>query len=141
MRLLEECYHGFRAQKTTEATTIRTVNGCTTVVHRGRYNRIMPRRHVSVRRKIKPVRQSVTVPAPLAAAVRRVAKERNMTMSRALVALAERGVQAEDEAYKNLKATYKRFLDEREPARKDEAGKDLIRAIFGKDAIAKDPFF
>ena len=99
----------------------------------------MSRRHVPVRRKAKPVRQSVTVPAPLAAAVRRVAKERNLTMSRALVAMAERGVQAEADAYENLKATYQRFLVEQEPARKDEAGKDLIRAIFGKDAIAEDP--
>ena len=36
------------------------------------------------------VRQSVTIPAQLAREVRRVAKERNVTMSRTLVALAER---------------------------------------------------
>jgi hypothetical protein len=29
-------------------------------------------------------------------------------------------------------------MSERDPVRKDEAGKDLIRAIFGKDAIAED---
>jgi hypothetical protein len=29
-------------------------------------------------------------------------------------------------------------MAEADPARKDEAGKDLIRAIFGKDAIAED---
>jgi hypothetical protein len=87
---------------------------------------------------MKPVRQSVTIPAPLAAEVRRVAKEHNLTMSRALVSLAERGVRAELDAKENLKATYKRFLDEREPVLKNEAGKDLIRAIFGKDAIAED---
>jgi hypothetical protein len=29
-------------------------------------------------------------------------------------------------------------MDEREPARQDETGRDLIRAIFGKDAIAED---
>ena len=38
----------------------------------------------------------------------------------------------------NLRATYHRFMAEREPTRKDEAGRDLIRAIFGKDAIAED---
>ncbi len=90
------------------------------------------------RSKAKPVRQSVTVPAPLAAEVRRVAKERNLTMSRALVALAERGIRAEVEARENLKATYRRFMKEQDPARKEETGKDLIRAIFGKDAIAED---
>lgn len=84
------------------------------------------------------MRQSVTIPAPLAAEVRRVAKERHLTMSRALVSLAERGVRAELDAKENLKATYKRFLEEQEPARKNEAGKDLVRAIFGKDAIAED---
>ncbi|HSB15855.1 MAG TPA: hypothetical protein VLE22_15465 [Bryobacteraceae bacterium] len=59
-------------------------------------------------------------------------------MSRALVALAERGVQAEAEAQEQLKTAYRRFLNENEPARKNEAGKELIRAIFGKDAIGED---
>ena len=59
-------------------------------------------------------------------------------MSRALVALAERGVRAEAEAKKQLKSSYNRFLAESDPARKNEAGKDLIRTIFGKDAIAED---
>jgi hypothetical protein len=39
----------------------------------------------------------------------------------------------------NLKATYRRFLRAQEPGKKEEAGKDLIRAIFGADAIAEDP--
>jgi hypothetical protein len=30
-------------------------------------------------------------------------------------------------------------MAEADPARKSEAGKDLIRAIFGKDAVAEDP--
>ncbi|MBI3697200.1 MAG: hypothetical protein HY238_20490 [Acidobacteria bacterium] len=59
-------------------------------------------------------------------------------MSRALVALAERGVRAEWAAKENVKAVYQRFMKEQEPARKNKAGKDLIRAIFGADAIAED---
>ena len=78
------------------------------------------------------------MPAALALEVRRVAKERRVTMSRALVALAERGVRAEAEAKERLKASYHRFLEEYEPARKNEAGRDLIRAIFGKDSLAED---
>ncbi len=89
--------------------------------------------------RAKPIRQSVTIPAPLAVEVRRVGKERHLTISRALVTLAERGVQAEREAKENLKAAYRRFLKEQEPSKKEEAGKDLIRAIFGTDAIAEDP--
>jgi hypothetical protein len=66
--------------------------------------------------RARPVRQSVTIPEPLASEVRRVAKERHLTMSRALVSLAERGIQAEQDAKENLKAAYKRFMDEQEPA-------------------------
>lgn len=92
-----------------------------------------------MRRGRRAIRQSVTIPASLAAAVRRVARERHLTMSRALVTLAERGVQAETAARENLQATYRRFMSETTPARKEEAGRDLIRAVFGKDAIAQDP--
>ena len=87
---------------------------------------------------VRSVRQSVTIPATLVPEVRRAAKEHHLTMSRALVALAERGVRAEAEAKEQLKSSYDRFLAENDPARKNEAGKDLIRAIFGKNAIAED---
>lgn len=88
----------------------------------------------------RSIRQCVTIPETLAAAVRRIAKDQHLTMSRALVALAERGVRAEAEAKEQLKTSYDRFLEEEEedPARKDSSGKDLIQAIFGKDAIAED---
>ena len=59
-------------------------------------------------------------------------------MSRALVALAERGVRAEAEAKEQLKASYNQFLAANDPDLKNEAGKELIRAIFGTDAIAED---
>ena len=85
------------------------------------------------------VRQSVTIPAQLAVEVERVARKNHLTMSRALVVLAQRGVEAEAAARANLNATYRRFMSEADPERKNEAGKDLIRAVFGKDAIAEDP--
>jgi hypothetical protein len=84
------------------------------------------------------VRQSVTIPGPLAAEVRRVAKQRHLTVSRALVALAEKGVEAEAAARKGLDLAYGRFISETVAERKNDAGKDLIRAIFGRDAIAED---
>jgi hypothetical protein len=84
------------------------------------------------------VRQSVTIPGPLAAEVRRVAKQRHLTVSRALVVLAEKGVQAEADARKGLDIAYDRFIAETDSDRKNDAGKDLIRAIFGRDAIAED---
>lgn len=78
------------------------------------------------------------MPAALAFEVQRVAKERHITISRALVALAERGVRAEAEAEAQLKASFRRFLDEKEPSLKNEAGRELIRSIFGEDSIAED---
>jgi hypothetical protein len=62
----------------------------------------------------RSIRQSVTIPATLIGAVRRSAEEQ-------------------------LGTQYSRFLDENDPALTSEAGKDLIRKVFGTDAIAKDP--
>ncbi|MDA0207059.1 MAG: hypothetical protein O2795_17145 [Acidobacteria bacterium] len=87
----------------------------------------------------KSVRQSVTIPAELAVEVQRVARERHVTKSRALVELAERGVRAEAEAKEQLRASYQRFVGEKEPELKLEAGLKLMRSIFGTDAIAEDP--
>ena len=33
---------------------------------------------------------------------------------------------------------YRDFVNEADPARKNEAGRDLVRAIFGRDSIAED---
>jgi len=52
------------------------------------------RRKSAAKRATGSVRQSVTIPARLAREVRRVAKEQNVTMSCALVTLAERGTEA-----------------------------------------------
>ena len=41
-------------------------------------------------------------------------------------------------AREHLNATYRRFMSETEPKHKGEAGKELIRAIFGKYALADD---
>jgi hypothetical protein len=62
-------------------------------------------------------------------------------MSRTLVVLAQRGVEAEAAARDELNATYRRFMSEADPERKGEAGKDLIRAIFGKTPLPKIQFF
>ncbi len=70
--------------------------------------------------------------------VRRVANGHHVTMSRALVDLAERGFRAEADAKEQLKVSYRRFIEENEPAQKNEAGRDLTREIFGKDSITED---
>jgi hypothetical protein len=112
---------------------------CTTVVQVDDYQIMQTRRKSAASRKTAPVRQSVTIPAQLAREVRRVARERNVTMSRALVTLAGRGIEAEAAARAKLTAAYEDFMAERDPTRKSEVGEDLIRAIFGRAAIAEDP--
>jgi hypothetical protein len=39
---------------------------------------------------------------------------------------------------KNLDSAYRTFLEERDASKKEQAGRNLIRAIFGKDAIADE---
>lgn len=53
----------------------------------------------------RSIRQSVKIPATLVGAVRCTANEQHLTMSRALVALAARGVRDEAEAKEQLKAS------------------------------------
>ena len=60
-------------------------------------------------------------------------------MSRALVTLAEQGVEAEAAAKSKLAAAYEQFMSTEDPDRKTEVGKQLIQAIFGRAAIAEDP--
>jgi hypothetical protein len=98
----------------------------------------MRKRAIPHRARTSSIRQSVTIPAQLAIEVRRVAKQKHLTMSRALVALAERGVEAEAAARESLKAAYQKFVSESDVERKVEAGKELIRSVFGRDAIAED---
>lgn len=52
--------------------------------------------------------------------------------------LAECGGRAELGAKQRLEATGRGFPEDREPSRKNEAGRDLIRSIFGKGSIAED---
>jgi hypothetical protein len=51
---------------------------------------------------------------------------------------AERGVESELSAYERLEAAYKRFVEGPDPSQRTEAGRDLVCAIFGENAIAKD---
>jgi hypothetical protein len=91
------------------------------------------------KRARQSIRQTVTIPAALAVEVRRIAKERKVTMSRALVTLAEKGIEAETAARTELAEAYKQFMAESDPEKKSQVGKELIRSIFGSDAIAQDP--
>jgi hypothetical protein len=51
----------------------------------------------------------------------------------------ERRLETEAAARAKLMFAYERFMAEEDPAKNTEAGEDLIRAIFGRAAIAEDP--
>ena len=112
---------------------------CTTVVHEPYNKEVQSQRKPAAKQTSRSVRQSVTIPASLAREVRRVAKERKVTMSRALVTLAEQGVEAEAAERARLAAAYEEFMSTEDPTRRNEVGQELIQAIFGKAAIAEDP--
>lgn len=112
---------------------------CTTVVHASYNEEVQSQRKPAVKRTSRSVRQSVTIPASLAREVKRVAKERKVTMSRALVTLAEQGVEAEAAERARLAAAYEQFMSAEDPAKRNEVGQELIQAIFGKASIAEDP--
>jgi hypothetical protein len=94
-------------------------------------------------RKRASIRQSVTIPASLAAEVRRVARRNRSTMSGTLVALAQKGLEAEansrpGSSKKDLDSAYRRFMAQSGTKKEISAGRHLIRSIFGKAAIADD---
>jgi len=47
-------------------------------------------------------------------------------------------VLARSQATLRLKAVYRNFIQEVEPGRKNEAGRELVRAFFGKDSVPED---
>jgi hypothetical protein len=66
----------------------------------------------------------VTIPASLAREVRRVAKERKLTMSRVLVTLAEQGVEAEAAERARLAAAYEQFMSTDDPRERTRPGRN-----------------
>ena len=91
------------------------------------------------RAKAKSIRQSVCLPATLATQIRRVAKQRRIPISRAMVSLAEESVNAHLARERRLVEAYDRLVKETDPQRINAAGDDLMNAIFGSGAFAEDP--
>lgn len=81
---------------------------------------------------------SVVLPPDLLNEAQRIATEENWTLGEAVVFLAKRGVKVERLAESALKRSYKRLMNEQDPAKKSGARKNLIKKIFGPDSIAKD---
>lgn len=79
----------------------------------------------------KPVRQSVSLPATVAAQVRSLAKVRKLSANRMLVELIENGIDAEKRKQEEFFDLAERFRRATEPAEVKRLGDQMGRMVFG----------
>ncbi len=81
---------------------------------------------------------SITLPETLLNEVQRIADEEEWTLDQAAAFLVQRGLQLQSASEENLQRSYERLVNEEDGSKKPEARQELIKAIFGPSAIAKD---
>jgi hypothetical protein len=79
----------------------------------------------------KVVRQSVSLPANIAAQVRNLAKTRRLSSNRMLVELIENGIEAERRKQQEFFELAERFRDTTDPKEAERLGDELGRMVFG----------
>ena len=79
----------------------------------------------------KAVRQSVSLPATIAAQVRSLAKTRRLSANRMLVELIENGIEAEKRKQQQFFDLAERFRNATDPEEAKRLGDDLGRMVFG----------
>jgi hypothetical protein len=79
----------------------------------------------------KTVRQSVSLPPPLAKQVGRMAKSRKLSKNRMLLELIENGIDAEKRKQQEFFALAERFREEQDPRVAKGLGDELGRMVFG----------
>jgi hypothetical protein len=79
----------------------------------------------------KTVRQSVSIPATVAAHVRSMAKRRRLSSNRMLVELIENGIVADKRKQQEFFDLAERFRDATDPADVKRLGDQLGRMVFG----------
>jgi hypothetical protein len=88
--------------------------------------------HTGVMRSAhKTVRQSVSLPANVAAQVRSLAKTRKLSSNRMLVELIENGVEAEKRKQQEFFKLAERFRNATDPEEAKRLGDELGRMVFG----------
>jgi hypothetical protein len=97
---------------------------------------IAPNRTVLVHTEVmgaarKTVRQSVSLPAEVAAKVRKMAKGRRLSANRVLLELIENGIDSETRKEQQFFELAERFRSATEPADVKRLGDELGRMIFG----------
>ena len=79
----------------------------------------------------KTVRQSVSLPANVAAQVRAMAKTRRLSATRMLVELIENGIETEKRKQQEFFELAERFREEKDPDAAKRLGEELGRMVFG----------
>ncbi len=79
----------------------------------------------------KTVRQSVSLPANVAAQVRSMAKSRRLSSNRMLVELIENGIEAEKHKQQRFFELAGRFRNASDPKEAKRLGEELGRMVFG----------
>jgi hypothetical protein len=79
----------------------------------------------------KAVRQSVSLPAPVAAQVRTMARTRRLSANRMLVELIENGIEAEKQKQQEFFELAERFRSATEPEEIKRLGDRMGRMVFG----------
>jgi hypothetical protein len=79
----------------------------------------------------KIVRQSVSLPASIAAKVRSLAKTRRLSSNRMLVDLIENGIEAEKRKQQEFFELAERFRETTDPEEAKRLGDELGRMVFG----------
>lgn len=79
----------------------------------------------------KTVRQSVSLPASVAAQVRGIAKSRRLSANRMLVELIENGIEADKRKQQDFFELAERFRQAADPKEVKRLGDQLGRMVFG----------
>ena len=79
----------------------------------------------------KTVRQSVSLPANVAAQVRNLAKTRKLSSNRILVELIENGIEAEKRKQQQFLELAERYRNTDDPEEAKRLGDELGRMVFG----------
>jgi len=80
----------------------------------------------------KAVRQSVSLPANVAAQVRTMARARRLSANRMLVELVENGIAAEKQKQQEFFDLAERFRNATDPEEVKRLGHQMGRMVFGK---------
>ena len=67
--------------------------------------------------------------------IKRIAAEENWPESQAVILLARLGAKAQKVAAQKLKSSHAAFMNESDPRKRDQLGDEMIRSIFGPEAI------